>query len=79
MLILASPPFGPGGPGTRVSLCPKSTFKLFGPIFFTSKDQELSTQGYPTDATRAKLVCAGETITAVQSVPLFTPALLFMP
>lgn len=57
-----------GGPGTRVSLCPGTTFQLTGPVVFTAKDQELSTQGYPTDETRAKLLPMGKTITAVQCV-----------
>jgi len=57
-----------GGPGTRVSLCPGSSFQLTGPVVFTAKDQELSTEGYPTDDTRAKLLPVGKTITAVQYV-----------
>ena len=51
-----------------MQLCPNSVLQLSGPIFFTAKDQELSTEGYPTDDSRAKLVCTGDAITAVQYV-----------
>lgn len=57
----------------HVSLCPGSTFRLTGPIVFTAKDQEVSTEGYPTDDTRAKLLTVGKTITAVQCVAFLAP------
>jgi hypothetical protein len=48
-----------GGAGTVVSLCPSSVFKLSNPVVFTAAGQEISTAGYPTDATRATLVVTG--------------------
>lgn len=48
-----------GGANTVVSLCTNSVFHLKNPIVFTAPNQELSTQGYPTDFTRATLVVTG--------------------
>jgi hypothetical protein len=53
-----------GGPNTVVSLCANAVFNLKGPIVFTAENQELSTQGYPTDSTRATLVVTGVNQTA---------------
>lgn len=38
-----------GGPGTIISLCPRTIIQLTSPIVFTSKSQQISTHGYPTD------------------------------
>lgn len=48
-----------GGANTLVSLCANAIFNLKHPIIFTAHDQELSTEGYPTDSTRATLVVTG--------------------
>lgn len=48
-----------GGPGTHISLCQGQTYPITGPIFFTAKDQEISTEGYPEDdAQKARIVLA---------------------
>lgn len=48
-----------GGAGTTVSLCAGATINLSNPVVFTAASQELSTEGYPTDDTRATLVVTG--------------------
>lgn len=48
-----------GGAGTTVSLCAGATINLSNPIVYTAASQELSTEGYPTDNTRATLVVTG--------------------
>lgn len=53
-----------GGANTIVSLCPSALFNLKQPVVFTALNQELSTQGYPTDDTRATLVVTGVNQTA---------------
>ncbi|CAF2697274.1 unnamed protein product [Rotaria sp. Silwood2] len=53
-----------GGANAIVSLCANSVFNLKNPIVFTASNQELSTQGYPTDSTRATLVVTGVNQTA---------------
>ncbi|KAM7218718.1 hypothetical protein V8F06_005872 [Rhypophila decipiens] len=54
-----------GGSGAVVQLCPSSVFTISETIQFTAPNQELSTQGYPTDGTRAKVVIApGSNITS---------------
>jgi hypothetical protein len=66
-LAFGSVGFGSGGgPGKKVKICPGTTLKLSGPIIFTGKDQELSTEGYPKDDSRAKLVLVDDAVTAVQ-------------
>ncbi|OZJ03560.1 hypothetical protein BZG36_03103 [Bifiguratus adelaidae] len=45
--------FKSGGAGTVVQLCPTAVITITGTIQFTADHQELSTQGYPTDNTRA--------------------------
>ena len=45
--------FSAGGAGTIVQLCPNTVLSITAPIAFTAADQEISTQGYPTDSTRA--------------------------
>lgn len=41
--------------GSKAILCPNAVFLLTAPVRFTANAQELSTQGYPTDASRAVL------------------------
>jgi hypothetical protein len=53
--------FASGGANAIVQLCPGITFNLTDPVVFTASGQELSTQGYPTDDTRATLVVTGAT------------------
>src|SRR5690348_498281 len=45
-----------GGPNTVVSLCPGTTIPITAPIVFTAAGQEISTEGYPTDDTRATVI-----------------------
>ncbi len=51
--------FSTGGPNTVVSLCANVVFNLKHPVVFTAQNQELSTEGYPIDSTRATLVVTG--------------------
>lgn len=44
------------GPGAAAVLCPGATYDLTTPITFTAPDQQIYTQGLPTDSTRATLV-----------------------
>lgn len=53
-----------GGANTLVSLCANAVFNLKHPIIFTAHNQELSTEGYPTDSTRATLIVTGVNQTA---------------
>lgn len=45
-----------GGADTVVSLCPGATISITESIVFTGPGQEISTQGYPTDSTRASII-----------------------
>jgi hypothetical protein len=46
-----------GGPETRIELCQGQTYDITSPIIFTAKNQEISTEGYPTDeALKARIV-----------------------
>lgn len=57
--------FSSGGANTVVRLCPGVTIPINAPIVFTAPGQELSTQGYPTDSTRATiLIQLGSTVTS---------------
>ncbi len=47
------------GPGFILSLCPNAQYMIQAPIVFTAPNQEISTQGYPTDGSRATLVVNG--------------------
>lgn len=47
-----------GGIGTIVQLCPNVVLSISGSITFTADNQEISTQGYPTDSTRATIKIA---------------------
>ncbi|OIW27865.1 hypothetical protein CONLIGDRAFT_579694 [Coniochaeta ligniaria NRRL 30616] len=54
-----------GGTGAVVQLCPNAVFTISETIQFTAENQELSTQGYPTDNSRAKIIIAvGSNITS---------------
>ena len=53
-----------GGANTVVSLCANAVFNLKQPVIFTAPNQELSTEGYPTDSTRAILIVTGVNQTA---------------
>lgn len=44
-----------GGAGTIVQLCANALISVEGAITFTAENQEISTQGYPTDNTRATI------------------------
>lgn len=48
-----------GGAGAVISLCPNTTFNLNRPVRFTAANQQISTEGYPTDSSRAMLVVKG--------------------
>ena len=48
-----------GGEGAVVSLCPGATIVIYNSIQFTANNQEISTQGYPTDSTRATVIIGG--------------------
>ncbi|KAI6018315.1 hypothetical protein EDC04DRAFT_2743358 [Pisolithus marmoratus] len=47
------------GPGYILSLCPGQQYPITAPLLFTSPNQEISTQGYPTGSDRATLVVSG--------------------
>ncbi|KAL1965493.1 hypothetical protein VTN77DRAFT_5749 [Rasamsonia byssochlamydoides] len=53
--------FSQGGAGTVVQLCPGAVISISDTITFTANDQEISTQGYPTDDTRATIQVASGT------------------
>ena len=48
-----------GGEGAVVSLCPGATIVIYNEIRFTAGNQEISTQGYPTDSSRATIIIGG--------------------
>lgn len=47
------------GEGAVVSLCPGATIVIYNTIQFTADNQEISTQGYPTDSSRATIIIGG--------------------
>ncbi|KAH8799794.1 hypothetical protein F5884DRAFT_686279 [Xylogone sp. PMI_703] len=47
-----------GGAGAVVQLCPGATILITDTINFSADNQEISTQGYPTDSTRATIKIA---------------------
>ncbi|BGP24006.1 hypothetical protein Rt10032_c05g2284 [Rhodotorula toruloides] len=49
-----------GGAGTVVELCPGANIQLQNAIFFSAANQVLTTQGNPTDNTRATVTVAGQ-------------------
>lgn len=56
-----------GGEGAVVQLCPGAVITVQNTIAFTSANQELSTQGYPTGSTRGiiRLKTTDQSISAV--------------
>jgi hypothetical protein len=58
-----------GGQGALVQLCPNAVILVHNTVTFTAANQELSTQGYPTDGTRGiiRLQTTDPSITAVIS------------
>jgi len=59
------------GPGDEAVLCPGAVFTLALPIRFTARDQQLYTQGRPTDESRAMLrVAAASLTTAIYGLNL---------
>jgi hypothetical protein len=50
--------FSSGGAGTVVQLCSGVTISITGSIAFTADNQEISTEGYPTDSSRATILIA---------------------
>lgn len=56
-----------GGEGYTLSLCSNQVYSLTAPLNYTAAHQEISTEGYPTDSSRAMLVVTGNLqTTAVQ-------------
>ena len=47
------------GSGFVLRLCPNAQYLIQAPILFAAPNQEISTQGYPTDDSRATLVVSG--------------------
>src|SRR3977135_1296536 len=47
-----------GGPGAIVQLCASALIQVAGQITFTAENQEISTEGYPTDSTRGTIQIA---------------------
>jgi hypothetical protein len=46
-----------GGPDTKIQLCQGQSYDITSPIIFTSKNQELSTEGYPVEEElKAKII-----------------------
>ncbi|MBI3291381.1 MAG: right-handed parallel beta-helix repeat-containing protein [Elusimicrobia bacterium] len=52
-----------GGAGAKAVLCPRAEFRLTGTVRFTANNQEIYTEGLPTDDTRARLVITGRNLT----------------
>ncbi|KAF8507643.1 hypothetical protein BU17DRAFT_100380 [Hysterangium stoloniferum] len=48
-----------GGAGYVLSLCPNQNYSITAPLQFTAPNQEISTQGLPTDNSRAMLIISG--------------------
>ncbi|EIW73463.1 hypothetical protein TREMEDRAFT_14833, partial [Tremella mesenterica DSM 1558] len=60
--------FQKGGVNYILSLCPNQTYNLTQILNYTAAGQEISTEGYPTDVSRATLLVGGFNIsTAVQA------------
>src|SRR5207302_5439471 len=51
------------GAGAQAVLCPGAVFSLNNSVTFTAANQQILTQGLPTDATRAILRVAGGSLT----------------
>jgi parallel beta-helix repeat protein len=50
------------GVGAEAVLCPDAVFELGETIFFTADSQQIYTEGFPTDSTRAFLEIVGDTV-----------------
>jgi F5/8 type C domain/Abnormal spindle-like microcephaly-assoc'd, ASPM-SPD-2-Hydin len=50
------------GVGAQAVLCPGATFNLSNSVTFTAANQQILTQGLPTDSTRANLVVTGSNL-----------------
>jgi parallel beta-helix repeat protein len=50
------------GTGAQAVLCPSAVFQLSNTVEFTAPDQEIYTQGMPTDATRATLIIGSSSV-----------------
>jgi hypothetical protein len=60
--------FSSNGAGHIVQLCPGTVISISDSISFTANNQEISTQGYPTDDTRATIqVAAGSNVSTLVS------------
>ncbi|KAF8530898.1 hypothetical protein JB92DRAFT_2803962 [Gautieria morchelliformis] len=55
-----------GGTGYTLSLCPNQNYPITAPLQFTAANQEISTQGLPTDSSRAMLTISGPTMQSTQ-------------
>lgn len=60
--------FSSGGAGTVVQICPNTFIIISNTISFTAPDQELSTYGYPTDASRATIQIAASPANSVSTL-----------
>lgn len=56
-----------GGQGAIVQLCPNAVITIYNTIKFTANNQEISTQGYPTDSSRGTILLSavGNNITGL--------------
>ena len=55
-----------GGEGTIVQLCANAIIKVADQITFSADNQEISTEGYPTDSTRATIqIVPGNTASTI--------------
>jgi len=57
--------FSSGGANTVVQLCAGVTISVTGPVECTAPNQEISTEGYPTGATRATLLATNDVSTVI--------------
>jgi hypothetical protein len=56
-----------GGAGYVLSLCPNQNYSITAPLQFTAPEQEINTQGLPSDGSRAVLVISGPVLQPDQS------------
>ena len=55
------------GPGSKAVLCPNAVFELSDTVFFTHDNQEIYTQGFPRDDSRALLRIVGKKLATAVS------------
>ncbi len=55
------------GPGSKAVLCPNAVFELGEAVFFTDDNQEIYTQGFPRDDSRALLRVVGKKLAVAVS------------